>query len=79
MPTRAELVASDVDGPSEAIEVALAERLGADSVTFLPSPSLSVVAGDRLCTACFSGDYPVPVADDELGCIVRERRPTGVA
>lgn len=79
MPTRAELVASGVANTIDGIESALAERLGADSVTFLPSPSLSTVAGDRLCTACFTGEYPVAVADDEQGFIVRERRPMGVA
>jgi amidophosphoribosyltransferase len=79
MPTRAELVASGAGDTLEAVEATLAERLGADSVTFLPSPSLSTVAGDRLCTACFSGEYPVSVAAEEQGLIVRERRPMGVA
>jgi len=79
MPTREELVASGVGDTLERLEAALAERLGADSVTFLPSPSLADVAGDRLCTACFTGEYPVAVADEEQGFIVRERRPMGVA
>jgi amidophosphoribosyltransferase len=79
MPTREELVASGVGATLADVEVALAERLGADSVTFLPSLALTQVAGDRLCTACFSGEYPVAVADEEQGFIVRERRPMGVA
>ena len=75
MPTRAELVAADIDGELDAVECQLAERFGADSVTFLPVDDLRAVAGDRLCAACFTGCYPVPVPGDEQGFIVNERRP----
>jgi len=75
MPTRDELVAADMDGGLARVEQGLAERFGADSVTFLPVGDLETVAGDRLCAACFTGDYPLPVPRDEQGSIVKERRP----
>lgn len=78
MPTREELVASGMESGLESIELALAERLSADSVTFLPPRELKAVAGDHLCTACFTGEYPVSVAQEEQGFIVSERRPKGV-
>ena len=78
MPTRSELVASDAEGGLADIESRLAARFDADSVTFLPTPELHAVAGDRLCTACFTGEYPVAVPSEEQGHIVKERRPMGV-
>jgi len=32
----------------------------------------TTVPADRLCRACFDGDYPVPVAEAERGKHVRE-------
>jgi amidophosphoribosyltransferase len=37
---------------------------------------VKAVAGDRkmnFCTACFSGDYPTPVSDEDLSTIAAER------
>jgi len=74
MPTRGELVAADIAGALHDVEAGLAERFGADSVTFLPVRDLEQVAGDRLCAACFTGSYPVPVPEDEQGFIVKDRQ-----
>lgn len=42
----------------------LTERIGADSLGFLPLAQVKEIAKDsklNFCTACFSGDYPYPV------------------
>ncbi|MBP0967778.1 MAG: amidophosphoribosyltransferase [Oscillospiraceae bacterium] len=44
----------------------IAGIIGADSLGFLPVESLPQLAGtDGICTACFTGDYPTAVEDDE--------------
>jgi amidophosphoribosyltransferase len=46
------------------------ESIGADSLGFVSLPSLIAATeqpADRLCRACFDGDYPVLVADGEKG------------
>jgi amidophosphoribosyltransferase len=73
MPSREELVAGA--WPPEAVQERLADRLGADSVTFLSQAGLTAVTGDAICAACFTGDYPVPVTDEEKGYILHDRRP----
>jgi amidophosphoribosyltransferase len=79
MPSREELVASKA-GEAGVLEERLAAMFGADTVTFLSHEGLRAVAGDRICSACFGGEYPVSVGDDERGYIVRDRRPeTGSA
>jgi amidophosphoribosyltransferase len=62
MPTRAELVASDL------LIDEVAGYLGADSLGYLSLEALTETAAqadgpDRgLCSACFTGNYPIPVA-----------------
>ena len=73
MPSREELVASQI--PEAELELRLAEKFGADSVTFLSRRGLAEVAGNAICAACFTGDYPIPVNEDERGYILKERRP----
>jgi len=73
MPSRAELVASQM--PEDELEERLAEKFGTDSVTFLSRRGLLEVAGNRICAACFTGVYPIPVNEDERGYILKERRP----
>jgi amidophosphoribosyltransferase len=73
MPSREELVASQM--PEEELEERLAEKFGIDSVTFLSRRGLAEVAGNRICAACFTGVYPIPVNEDEIGYILKERRP----
>ncbi|HLE57611.1 MAG TPA: amidophosphoribosyltransferase, partial [Rhodothermia bacterium] len=44
--------------------------LGADSLAYLSLSSLMASvqnAKDEFCSACFSGDYPVPLFDESLG------------
>lgn len=74
MPTREELVAAHIEGGADEVEAELAQRFGADTVTFVGPDALREVAGDRLCAACFTGNYPVPIAADERGSIVQKRR-----
>jgi amidophosphoribosyltransferase len=61
MPTRAELVASDL------LTDEVASYVGADSLGYLSLEALTETAAppgegpDGLCTACFTGNYPIPV------------------
>ena len=44
----------------------IAEIIGADSLGFLPLDALPALAGsDGICTACFTGDYPTAVEQNE--------------
>jgi amidophosphoribosyltransferase len=64
MPTRAELVASDL------LSDEVAAYLGADSLGYLSLEALTEAAAggpQGLCTACFTGDYPIPVQPDAQG------------
>jgi amidophosphoribosyltransferase len=64
-PSREELIAVRKSGDVEGIR----EELGADSLKYLSLEKLLEVVphgnGEGYCTACFSGEYPVPV-DEEL-------------
>ena len=74
MPNRAELLASD-----RSVEE-VRDELGVDSLGFLDVPSLySSVAqeGPGFCTACFTGEYTVPV-QVELDKFALERLPLRV-
>jgi amidophosphoribosyltransferase len=61
MPTRAELIASDL------LTDEVASYIGADSLGYLSLEALTETAADpatgpgALCTACFTGSYPIPV------------------
>ena len=60
MPTRSELVASDL------LTDEVASYVGADSLGYLSLEALTEAAGTRgadrgLCSACFTGHYPIPV------------------
>lgn len=72
MPSEKELVATQY--PPATVAKELAKSLGADSVTFLSKEGMGAVVGDRVCNACFTGQYIVPVNDHERGFILRERR-----
>ena len=60
MPTKEELIATSFDVPG------IAKFLGVDSLAYLSLEGmLSCVATPvNFCSACFSGDYPVPVGAD---------------
>jgi amidophosphoribosyltransferase len=67
MPTRAELVASNL------LTDEVASYLGADSLGYLSLEALTETAGPPgvgakgLCTACFTGNYPIPVEPQVQG------------
>jgi len=46
------------------------ESIGADSLGFVSLAGLiaaTTIPADRLCRACFDGEYPISVAEDEKG------------
>ena len=58
MATRAELVGTDLDVD------AICDFVGADSLHYISLDGLIDSTPDRresLCTACFTGEYPIPV------------------
>jgi amidophosphoribosyltransferase len=62
--TRAELIAGHLS-PAE-----ICASIGADSLGYVSLDGLTEASGlpaSRLCRACFDGQYPVPVADDDHG------------
>ena len=71
MPSHEELIASRID-PDQ-----LAEHLGADSLTYLSVAGLREVSGERICDACFTGEYIVPISDEDRDAINSARRPNG--
>jgi amidophosphoribosyltransferase len=63
-PSRAELMAGNLT-----IEE-IRQSIGADSLGFVSLPGLiaaTTIPAERLCHACFDGNYPIPVADSEKG------------
>jgi len=73
MPSSDELIASK--WPESEVERELCNYLGVDSVSYLSREGLVQVEGDRICAACFDGDYVVPVSEAERSSIVTDRRP----
>ncbi len=62
--TRAELIAGHLPTPD------ICASIGADSLGYVSLEGLIEATGlpaDRLCQACFNGQYPVPVAEGDLG------------
>ncbi|MGQ0464452.1 MAG: amidophosphoribosyltransferase, partial [Sporichthyaceae bacterium] len=61
--TRAELIAAGASVDE------IRQSVGADSLAFISLDGLveaTTVAKDRLCTACFTGEYPIELPDPEL-------------
>ncbi len=60
-PSREELIANQLNGNIEEIR----RELGVDSIAYLPMEKLLASApsqdGRNYCTACFDGNYPVPI------------------
>jgi len=71
MPTKGELIGSRLE-VSE-----IQERLGVDSLGYLSLEGMigAVASAGPYCTACFSGDYPVPLVDVEKGLASPEGAP----
>ncbi len=62
--TRAELIATGL-GVAE-----VCNSIGADSLGYISEEGMIQAtnqAPDRLCTACFTGSYPVPLPEEGLG------------
>ena len=84
MSTREELLATrflppDHQGPLEgealhALEQKLAERLKLDSLTYLPLKGLARAYPRTRCAACFDGDYPLRLSEDQRKWIENDRR-----
>jgi amidophosphoribosyltransferase len=61
--TRAELVANGLKVEE------IRASIGADSLGYLREDAMIEATGqvrERLCTACFTGDYPIPLPDSNL-------------
>jgi amidophosphoribosyltransferase len=72
--TRAELIAGSL-----AVEQ-IRESIGAGSLGFISLAALTeatTVPANRLCRACFDGDYPIPVAEADRGKHVLEGAAAG--
>jgi amidophosphoribosyltransferase len=74
MPTRGELIASQLEVPE------IAEKLGVDSLGYLSLEGMTdaVAHAGPYCTACFSGEYQAPLVDVEIGLASREGPRAGV-
>ena len=71
----------DAGGLTEAAQSAMAARLGADSLRYLPLESVARSIGldaDELCQACLTGHYPTP-AGERLYGIARSQAAGGCA
>jgi amidophosphoribosyltransferase len=74
--TRAELIAGQLS-PEE-----ICASIGADSLGYVSLAGLieaTTIPASRLCRACFDGQYPTPVADDDQGKHVLSRADHGRA
>jgi amidophosphoribosyltransferase len=61
--TRAELIANGLDVDE------IAASIGADSLGYISLEGMVDATGQsesRLCTACFTGSYPIPLPDEAL-------------
>jgi amidophosphoribosyltransferase len=70
MSTRQELIAADASVD------AVREFVGADSLAYLSLDALVASTNapkDTFCRACFDGEYPVPIGDDEHSKFVLEK------
>ncbi|GIH33001.1 amidophosphoribosyltransferase [Microbispora amethystogenes] len=67
--TRAELIAGSLSVEE------IRSSLGADSLGYISLDGLTTATtlpADRLCRACFTGEYPIPIEDDRVGKFVLE-------
>jgi amidophosphoribosyltransferase len=71
----AELIASGADSDDDILD-GVREAIGADSLGYISTSGMiaaSEQSESRLCTACFTGEYPIAVpADTEMGKNVLE-------
>ncbi len=72
--SRAELIAGSLSVDE------IRDSIGADSLGYISLDGLieaTTLPADRLCRACFDGDYPVPVSESEQGKHLLEEAPAG--
>jgi amidophosphoribosyltransferase len=74
MSTKEELFARRFEGSLLELEVAAAQDLGADSMTYLDVESMDSVFGESRCAACFDGNYPLALSEEERFGIVGDRK-----
>ncbi|MGN6780361.1 MAG: amidophosphoribosyltransferase [Marmoricola sp.] len=74
--TRAELIANGLSTDE------ICASIGADSLAYIDLEQLieaTAIPGDKLCHACFDGEYPIPLPEPEhLGKHLLETLPTGL-
>ncbi|MGN6251712.1 MAG: amidophosphoribosyltransferase, partial [Marmoricola sp.] len=74
--TRAELIANGLSTDE------ICASIGADSLAYIDLEQLieaTSIPGDKLCHACFDGEYPIPLPEPEhLGKHLLETLPTGL-
>ncbi len=58
----------------DAFEKKMAEYSDADSLTYLPSDKLTTVLNVKPCSACFNGDYVLPLVSSEVADIEHDRK-----
>ncbi len=58
----------------QSFEEKMAEYSGADSLTYLPADMLCSVLPVKPCSACFNGDYVLPLANTEVADIELDRK-----
>jgi len=56
------------------LEKRLAERLSLDSLTYLTVDGLRAAFPDSCCAACFDGNYPLPISEQDRKWIEKDRR-----
>lgn len=75
MSTEEELFARRFDKDLDALELAAAKALEVDSLTYLPVEAMDkAFGGAARCGACFDGQYPQPINDEDRSGIERDRR-----
>jgi amidophosphoribosyltransferase len=84
MSTREELVAAKFyptdktaplpDAHLPEIEKELAAQLGLDSLTYLPTTGLFNAFTKKCCAACFTGQYPLAISDEDKKWIEHDRK-----
>jgi len=73
MSTEEELFARAFPARLDELEPAAAEKLGADSLTYLSVEGMDRAFGGSRCAACFDGEYPVTLSAAHRASIVSDR------
>jgi len=73
MSTEDELFARRFSENLAELEVAAAEALGADSLTYLSVEGMDRAVQRKRCAACFDGHYPVPLTERDRSDIISDR------